>query len=77
MDEIDVANDYAAKFVDMALQAVRAQRPARSSTGICEACHLHIEPERMKANPAATLCHDCAEDAEAHKMRARRTGIGH
>jgi RNA polymerase-binding transcription factor DksA len=74
MDEIDIANDRADAFVDSALKAALAGRKAPPSTGICAACEQPIEPERLLANPTARLCHDCAEDAEAERRRAGRTG---
>ena len=74
MDEIDVANDYAAQFADLALKAALARTPSRPSSGICDCCHADIEPQRLRINPAAQLCRDCAEESEAARVRAKRTG---
>ena len=75
MDEIDIANELAATFNDAALKTALIKREAKPSSGVCRACRQPIEDERLRIAPATQLCHDCAEDAEAEVMRARRTGV--
>jgi RNA polymerase-binding transcription factor DksA len=74
MDEIDLANDKAEQFNADAVRAARAKSEAAPSSGICQSCHDAIEPERLRANPAARLCRDCAAESEAARKRAQRTG---
>ena len=74
MDEIDIANEWAEQFTADAVRARRAQKDTAPSTGVCQSCQDVIEPERIRANPAARLCHDCAAEIEAARKRAQRLG---
>lgn len=74
MDEADLANDRAEQFVADALRTARAKTDATPSTGVCQSCGDVIEPERLRANPTAQLCRDCAAEEEDAKKRAQRLG---
>ena len=74
MDEIDFASERAESFTAMALQMVLRKMEAARSTGVCLACDMPIETERLVANPHARHCCDCAEEEEARSRRARRCG---
>jgi RNA polymerase-binding transcription factor DksA len=74
MDEIDEANDKAEQFNTAAVRAARVKADTTPSSGICQSCREPIEPERLRANPAARLCRDCAAEDEAARKRARRVG---
>jgi phage/conjugal plasmid C-4 type zinc finger TraR family protein len=74
MDEIDEANDRAEQFNAEAVRAARAKLYTAPSSGICQSCGDEIEPERLRANPTARSCRDCASAEEAAKRRARRVG---
>ncbi|MBI2235445.1 MAG: TraR/DksA C4-type zinc finger protein [Magnetospirillum sp.] len=74
MDDADLANDRAEQFNAEAVLAARAKMDTAPSTGICQACHEGIEPERIQANPTAQLCRDCAAEAEAARKRFQRVG---
>jgi len=74
MDEIDFASERAESFNALALQMVLRKIDASRSTGICLACDMPIEPERLEANPHARHCCDCAEEEEARSQRAKRCG---
>jgi|GEM_PF-317744 len=41
--------------------------------GKCERCHTSIDPARLKAFPAATLCLECAEKEEAQAKAAEES----
>jgi len=72
MDEIDRAYERMENFTAEALQAVLGKMVDRPSTGICRTCFEPIEPRRLKANPHARHCRDCADEEEA---MARRTSL--
>ena len=74
MDEIDFASEHTESFTAMALQMVLRKAEAVSSTGVCLACDMPIEAERLDANPHARHCCDCAEEEEARSRRAKRCG---
>ena len=74
MDEIDLAADMAALFNDAAVEAARQRKAGPPSNGVCQACAEAIEAERLKANPYAQLCADCAAEAEAEAVKTRRRG---
>lgn len=75
MDEADIANDKADQFVADALaRAARAKAEAPPSSGTCCSCQDSIEPERIKANPHARLCQECAAEEEAERKRVKRIG---
>jgi DnaK suppressor protein len=49
-----------------------ALRIAQSGTyGICESCGNRIDPARLEALPAATLCLDCQRQVERRNKRRR------
>ncbi|MBI5165985.1 MAG: TraR/DksA C4-type zinc finger protein [Magnetospirillum sp.] len=74
MDEIDAANEQVEQFTRQALNAALARRSAVSSTGICRSCTLPIEPERLRVNPTAALCHDCLAEEEIERQRTIKLG---
>jgi len=74
MDEADLANDRAELFTSEAVRAARAKLDRTPSTGVCKSCSEVIESERLRANPAARLCRDCAAEDEAARKRTRRVG---
>jgi phage/conjugal plasmid C-4 type zinc finger TraR family protein len=74
MDEIDLANERAEQFTADAVRAARVRKAFSPSTGICQSCHERIEAERLRANPTARLCCDCAAEDEAARKRAQRLG---
>ena len=74
MDEIDLANERAEQARDEALRMARAKMNFAPSNGICKACQVAIEAERLAANPAARLCRDCAADDEADRKRRMKVG---
>lgn len=74
MDEVDVANDKAEQFTAEAVRAARAKMGAQPSNGICRSCNETIEADRIRANPSAQLCCDCAAEEEEAKKRAQRLG---
>jgi len=74
MDEADLANDRAELFTAEALRAARTKVSRAPSSGVCQSCSVVIEVERLRANPAARLCRDCAAEEEAARKRAKRLG---
>lgn len=74
MDDIDCAAERIEAFNTVALQAVLTRLDGPSSTGICHECGCAIEPERLKANPSARHCRECADDLEKESRRARLCG---
>jgi len=74
MDEIDFASERAESFNAMALQMVLQKMNAARSSGVCRACNMPIEAERLHANPHALHCCDCAEEEEARSQRVKRCG---
>ena len=73
-DEIDNAMGRIEAFTTGAIAAVVDRPQAPLSDGICKTCGADIEPERMKANPRARDCAECAADAEEEARRAKRRG---
>lgn len=74
MDEADLANDKAEQYIAEAIRQARAKADVAPSTGVCRSCSVTIEPERLRANPAARLCQDCAAEAEEARKRVQRVG---
>lgn len=74
MDEIDYAAERTEAFTLVALRMALVRPSHSHSTGFCAACLVDIEPERLKANPHARLCGDCAAEEEANERRRRRCG---
>lgn len=74
MDDIDCAAERIDAFNTVALQAVLARSAGPASTGVCRACGSLIEPERLRANPHARHCKDCAAEIEAESRRSHRCG---
>jgi len=75
VDEIDTANERVEHMTVAAIRAALSSRQPRTlSSGVCQSCDLPIEPERLRANPYALTCRDCAAEEEAERQRARRTG---
>ena len=75
MDEIDLANERAEQTRDDALRSARAKMDSVPSNGVCRACQMAIEAERLVANPTARLCRECAADEEADRRRRLKTGV--
>ncbi len=76
MDDIDLAAERIDMLNAAAIQAVLGKVETVPSSGICRACNEPIEPDRLKANPYAKHCHDCADELEALAKMARRRGPG-
>lgn len=74
MDDIDLAAERVEVLNTAAIQAVLGRVETVPSTGTCRACGEAIERERLKANPYAKHCRDCADEAEARAQLARRCG---
>lgn len=74
MDEIDLATERTESFTLMALQATLRRTGAEPSNGICRTCGMDIEPERLRVNPYAPHCCDCAAEEEDRSKRAKRCG---
>lgn len=74
MDDVDFATERAESFNTSAIQSVLKRQQATLSSGICQSCDAEIEDERLHANPHAKLCHDCAEEEEMARLKARRCG---
>ncbi|MDO8606354.1 MAG: TraR/DksA C4-type zinc finger protein [Phaeospirillum sp.] len=74
MDDIDLAAERVEVLNAAAIQAVLGKVETVPSTGICRACGEGIEADRLKANPYARHCRDCADEAEARAKMARRCG---
>lgn len=56
MDEVDVANDYAERYVAAGVAAVVNQAPVAVATGVCLECDEPVEPGRRWCSK------DCATD---------------
>ena len=74
MDEVDLANDRAEQIISDAVRAARAKANTSPSNGICQSCGEQIEEQRLRANPSARLCCDCAAEEEAARKRVQRVG---
>lgn len=74
MDEIDFATERAEAFTEVAIQAVRRRSEGRLSTGICSSCGDEIEELRLRANPHASHCRECASEEEERSRRSRLFG---
>ncbi|OAN49595.1 hypothetical protein A6A04_19070 [Paramagnetospirillum marisnigri] len=74
MDEIDLAAERVEVLNATAIQAVLGRAETILSDGICRTCGEEIESDRLRANPYAKNCRDCADEAEAKAKLARRCG---
>jgi RNA polymerase-binding transcription factor DksA len=74
MDEIDSAAERIDAFNAVALRAVLTRLDGPSSSGICQECGTTIEADRLKANPRARHCRECADEIEQESKRARLCG---
>ena len=74
MDDIDCAAERIDAFNAVALQAVLARSMGPTSSGVCRACGCTIEPERLRVNPHAKHCKECAAEVEAESRRHNRCG---
>jgi RNA polymerase-binding transcription factor DksA len=74
MDDIDLAAERIEALNAAAIQAVLGKTETIPSNGTCRACGEDIETERLRANPYAKHCRDCADEAEAKAVLARRCG---
>lgn len=74
MDDIDCAAERIEAFNTVALRAVLTRLDGPSSSGVCHECGCAIEPERLKANPRARHCRECADQLEQESRRARLCG---
>lgn len=72
-DDIDAGNERAEQFRQDALAKVLTI-PRTISTGICKLCSERIEPDRLKANPHARHCRDCAGEIEEAAARVKKVG---
>ena len=74
-DEVsgDAHVEHAAFLVDLTLKQISQQvNGPVSRTTMCRRCHNPIGVERLKANPQAVLCRDCAAELEVqHKKKQR------
>jgi RNA polymerase-binding transcription factor DksA len=74
MDDIDLAAERTDMLNAAAIQAVLERTEFVLSSGICRACNEEIEADRLRANPYAKHCRDCADEAETRARMARRCG---
>jgi len=74
MDEVDLAAERIEALNAAAIQAALGRPETTPSSGVCTACHDAIDAERLKANPSARLCRDCADEAERQAQMTRRCG---
>jgi RNA polymerase-binding transcription factor DksA len=74
MDEIDYATERMETFNVTALQSVLSRLNGPVSSGVCLSCCDPIEAQRLRANPHARYCGDCAAEEEEKALRARRCG---
>jgi len=74
MDDIDCAAERIEAFNSVALRAVLNRLDGPSSSGVCVECGCAIESERLKANPQARHCCECADEIERESRRARLCG---
>lgn len=74
MDEIDFAAERIENFNSSALQAVLSRMSQAPSNGICRSCGAEIEADRLKANPRARNCCECAAEEEEMARRAKLCG---
>lgn len=74
MDDIDCAAERIDAFNSLALKAVLARSAGPASSGVCRACGALIEQERLRANPNAHHCRDCASEIETESRRRNRCG---
>lgn len=73
MDEIDHATERAEAFNRVALSAV-INRPRQRGDGTCKNCRDPIESDRLKVNPLALHCAECASALEEDRARQQRRG---
>ena len=74
MDEIAAANERAEHLTNMAIQIALSRPSQAPSSGICRACGDPIESARLRANPSAPTCCDCAAEEDAERQRRRKLG---
>ncbi len=74
MDDIDCAAERVDAFTEVALKAVLSRMDGPVSSGICHSCGCDIEVERLRANPRARHCRECAAEIEAESRRTSRCG---
>ncbi len=75
MDEIDRACERMENFTAAALQSVLNRlMDTPPSSGVCKSCHDVIDPQRLRANPKARHCRDCADEEEARSRRKALCG---
>ena len=75
MDEMDYAWEHVESFTQAALNATLMRNDhAAPSTGVCRSCSAPIEGDRLRANPRAHLCCECAAEEEEQRQRLRRCG---
>jgi RNA polymerase-binding transcription factor DksA len=74
MDDIDCAAERVEAFNAVALKTVLARMEGPVSNGICRACDSEIEQDRLRANPNAKHCRECADEIEAETRRKNRCG---
>lgn len=74
MDDIDCAAERIEAFNSVAIKAVLNRLDGPSSSGICQECGCTIEEDRLRANPRARHCRECADELEQASRRARLCG---
>jgi phage/conjugal plasmid C-4 type zinc finger TraR family protein len=74
MDEVDVANERAEHLTSMAIKVALSRQSQVPSSGICRVCGERIENARLRANPSAPTCCDCAAEEDAERQRRRKLG---
>lgn len=74
-DDIDEATTRTDAFLAGALAKVLTI-PRTISTGICKLCTEKIEPDRLRANPHARHCRECAGEIEEEMARVKKVGRG-
>lgn len=76
VDDIDCANERGQFYTDsaLALHAHTFRQRTIPATGVCHRCGELIDRNRLRANPHARDCYDCASDDEVERQRVRRRG---
>jgi len=68
-DEVDIANDSAARDLDMLVKMARGEQHSGLGAPICAWCEEDIPMERRRAVPGCTMCVKCQSAKERLKER--------
>lgn len=64
MDEADLGNMFAARYLKGALAANATRMPQGEGSEFCDECGEQIPPARREAVPGCRLCIDCQREVE-------------